>query len=52
MTSYADITLSTASLSTAADTDDLSSLGVPVYRHKYAKSKCWFADRHKYATLN
>merc|ERR1711971_790069 len=29
-----DITLSSASLSTAADTDDLSSLGVPVYRPK------------------
>jgi len=29
-----DITLSSASLSSAADTDDLSSLGVPVYRPK------------------
>ena len=39
-TIFSDITLSSASLTSAADTDDLSSLGVPVYRPKYAFFQC------------
>ena len=38
---FSDITLSSASLSSAADTDDLSSLGVPVFRPKYAFLHLW-----------